>query len=412
VNIWMVNHYANHPGAPGDARHFSHARELIARGHQVRIVSCSFLHLNGQHVAEAAGRDWTEVVYQGVPFTWIHARSYGGSLQRIRNMMEFSWRVGRRKWAKNLDRPDLVLGSSPHPFAALAAQRLAAHYGVPFVLEIRDVWPYVLTEVGGHSKSHPFVRLVDATMRFLYKRASRIIMFSRNSAHLLTDSGADERKILWIPHGVDMGMSPVPRPAPEDGVFTVTYIGAHNQWNSLDAVLDAAKILQESDGPRVLFRFVGDGASKPGLILRTQQEGIRNVQFDAPVAKTQVPEILHNADAFLINNRKDEVSKNWMSFNKLYEYLAAGRPVVFGSCSNNNPVQESGAGISVEADDPAAMAGAILFLAGRSAEQLADYGRRGRRHIEENYNIPLLVDRLEAMASEVTGKPSGVLSLQ
>jgi glycosyltransferase involved in cell wall biosynthesis len=308
-----------------------------------------------------------------------------------------------------LEAPDLILGSAPDPFVALAAERLASRYRVPFVLEIRDLWPYSITQVTGHSKYHPFVQVVDWTMRYLYSRASRIIMLSKNSTELLVKSGADRKKIVWIPQGVDLAMNPEPTPAPEDGVFTVTYLGAHNQWNSLDTILDVAKILQNAGVRDVLFSFVGAGSSKPALIERVRAESINNVKFSDPVPKNMVYKVQHSSDAFIINNRKDGASKNWMSFNKLYDYLAAGRPVVFGSYTDNDPVRESGAGISVEAGDPAALATAVQCLAGQSREQLFEYGRLGRRFIEENYSIPVLVDRFEAMARELTGGADSAL---
>lgn len=403
MNIWLINHYANPPDAPGDARHFSHARELISRGHNVRIVACSFLHLGDEHIPLDGARNWENVVCDGVPFTLIKARSYrSNSFRRLQNMLQFAYCVARRDWAAELAPPDLVLGSSPHPFAALAAQRIAAHYKVPFVLEIRDVWPYVLTEIGGHSKLHPFVFTVDRIMRYLYARAGRIVMFSRHSAPLLEAFGAEPAKIVWIPHGVDLSMYPSPTPPIEDGVFTVTYLGAHNQWNSLDAILDAAKILQSLPTKPILLRFVGHGVSKAGLVVRAREEGIHNVRFDDPVPKSRVSEILQGSDAFVINNRVDGVSRNWMSFNKLYEYLAAGRPVIFGSCTPSDPVRESGAGISVEAGNATELANAIAFLAAQPAEELAEYGKRGRKHIEDNYSIAMLAARFESMAMDIT----------
>ena len=403
MNIWLINHYANSPGSPGDARHYSHARELIRRGHSVRIVACSFLHQRHEYLPVATTQHWENTVQDDVPFTWVQACSYEGeSFKRIWNMFEFAHRTVRRNWAAGLERPDVILGSTPHPFAALAAERLAAHYKVPFLLEVRDVWPYVLTEVGGHSAYHPFVQLVDRIMRYLYLRASRIVMFSRDSTSLLQEYGADPRKIVWIPHGVDLTMCPAPQPAPNDGVFTVTYIGAHEQWNSLDTVLNAAQILQSSETQGVIIRFVGDGSRKQGLVDRAKAENIRNVRFEDPVPKKQIHKMLHTSDAFVINNHRDEVSKRWMSFNKLYEYLAAGRPVVFGSYTENDPVRESGGGLSVTADDPVALAEAIRFMASRSPQELAGYGARGRIHIEKNYSIPVLVDRFEAVVNEVT----------
>lgn len=405
MNIWIIHHYANTPDAPGDARHFSHARELVRRGHAVRIVACSFHHLTHEETLREVDGPWKSEDHEGISFTWIRTRGYRpGRISRVLNMFDFSLRVAGRKWAAGLEPPDVIMGSTPHPFAALAAERLASHYRVPFVLEVRDPWPYTLTEIGGYPKFHPFVLLVDRVIRFLYRRASSIVMFSRHSTPLLARYGAQPRKIVWIPHGVDLGMFPRVQPPPDDGVFTVSYIGAHNQWNSLDAVLDAAKILQENGTRNLLIRFIGDGDCKSSLIARTTSEGIHNVRFDDPVPKKHIHKALFESDAFVINNRKDAVSRDWMSFNKLYEYLAAGRPVIFGSCTENNPVRESGAGLSVNADDPVALAEAIRCMASRSTRELARYGELGRMHIEANYSISVLVDRFEATIRKVLGQ--------
>jgi glycosyltransferase involved in cell wall biosynthesis len=405
VNIWLINHYALPPTDAGGTRHYSHARELIRRGHDVQIIASSFNHLTRKHMIMNPGAKWERQMFDRVPFTFILSRGYeSNSMSRVANMFDFAYHVWRGAWAAQLPRPDLILGSSPDPFTALAAERLSSRYAVPFVLEIRDLWPYILTEVGGHPKHHPFVLLVDRTMRYLYAKADGIVMFSQHSGDLMSRYGADPKKIVWIPQGVDFGMNPEPRPAPDDGQFTVTYLGSHNQWNSLDAILDAAKILQGDGVKNVLIRFVGNGVNKPGLVERAKNEGIHNVRFDDPVPKKQVAEVLHRSNAFIINNRNDGASKSWMSFQKIYEYLAAGRPVVFGSCTNDDVVRDSGAGISVEADNPAELARAVEFLASQSREQLWEYGVRGRRYIEKAYSIPLLVDRFEAMAVELTGQ--------
>jgi glycosyltransferase involved in cell wall biosynthesis len=400
MNIWLVNHYANAPHEAGDARHFSHARELMQRGHQTRVITCNFDHLKHKHLPMTPGATWENTTIQGVPFTWITACPYQKNLEmrRIWNMMEFAQRVWKGEWTDGLAAPDLVLGSTPDPFAAFAAERLAARYGVPFILEVRDLWPYVFTEIGGISRFHPFVILVDKLMRYLYSRAARIVLFSGGSTQLMARYGAPLEKLVWIPHGVDLNLNPQPRPAPDDGIFTITYLGAHNKWNSLDAVLDAAKILKQDGVKNVLLRFVGDGESKAALVERVRAEGIDNARFDDPVPKTQVPAIKHESDAFIINNRNDKVSSGWMSFNKIYDYLAAGRPVVFGSCTQDDPVREAGAGISVNADDPKALAKAIALLAGQTPEQLHAYGVRGRTFIEKNYSISSLVSKFETTA--------------
>lgn len=404
MNIWLINHYGHPPSAPGDARHFSHARELIGRGHQVRIIACSLLHLQQEPIVNIRrNTNWEHTVHDGVPFTWVRAGKYEGeSIKRVLNMLTFSWYVFQMKWAAGMSKPDVILGSSPHPFAALAAQRLAKRFKVPFILEIRDVWPFVLTEVGGYSKHHPFVMLIDSLMRFLYRRADAIVMFSRDSRPLLSRYGADPGRVVWISHGVDFAICPRPTPAPVSDLFTLSYIGAQNAWNSLDTVLDAAKLLQVKGTEHVRIRLIGSGSCKTALMERVRFEGISNVEFIDSLPKSGLGDLLHTSDAFILNNRLDGVSKEWMSFSKLYEYLAAGRPVVFGSCSNSDPVSESGAGLSVCADDPKALAAAITRLAGCSSVQLWTYGCLGREHIEKFYSIPVLVDQFEGLVKQLT----------
>jgi hypothetical protein len=409
MNIWLMDHYSNPPQDLGDARQYSNARELSARGHEVHVIACSFNHLSHSHYPYELNKRWAHHRFSGIDFTLIGARAYQSNFEfsRIMNMLDFAMTAWLGKWLKNLRAPDLIVGSCPDPFVGLAAALLASRYQVPFILEIRDPWPYAIVEVTGHGKYHPFVFAVDRIMRYLYKKADRIIMLSKHSSDLLVEGGADANKIVWIPQGVDLRMSPRPRPAPDDGVFAVTYLGAHNTWNSLDTVLDAAKLLQKAGDKEILFRFVGAGASKAALMQRASSEGIANVRFDAPVGKDQVCQVQHESDAFIINNRRDGVSKRWMSFNKLFDYLAAGRPVVFGSYTENDPVRESGAGISVEAGNASALAEAVHFLSRQSPKRLFEYGMAGRRFIEDNYSIPVLIDRFEAMACGLTGLRPG-----
>jgi glycosyltransferase involved in cell wall biosynthesis len=247
-------------------------------------------------------------------------------------------------------------------------------------------------------------------MRFLYKRAARIILFSRDSSDLLERAGGDVKKAVLVPHGVDLTLTPEPQPASRDQVFTVKYIGAHNQWNNLGPILDAAKYLQDNGVGGIDFRFVGDGALKPSLEARVKHEQIHNVHFDEPVPKNCIAGVLHSADAFILNNNVDGVSKRWMSFNKLYEYLAARRPVVFGSCTAINPVQESGAGVLVEAGNHVQIAEAVAMLAKMSPEQLDGYGQRGRMHIEKHYSIAAIVDTFETMACQLAGDRTAFVS--
>ena len=130
----------------------------MRRGHQVTVVSSSFHHLKHERIKSVEHDRAVCQTVEGVPFVWLPTIGYkSDSVLRVAGFFEFGYRVWRGDWGAKLAKPDLILGSSPHPFAALGAERLATRYGVPFVLELRDAWPFVLTEVGGYSRFHPFV---------------------------------------------------------------------------------------------------------------------------------------------------------------------------------------------------------------------------------------------------------------
>jgi glycosyltransferase involved in cell wall biosynthesis len=295
MNIWMINHYAIPPSEAGGTRHFSHARELIRRGHRVEIIAAKSQSLSRGESCDKPAKNWERELVEGeVPFNWIASPSYkGNSLGRIWNMLVFAQRVWSGSWSSGLPKPDVIIGSSPHPFAAFAGERLAAKYSVPFVLEVRDLWPNALVQVSGHSPHHPFVKLVGWLERYLYARASRIIMFSPSGAERVAETGNDPSKVTWVPNGIDLRMLPQPSPPSNHKCFTVLYLGAHGVANDLDSIVDAVAIICKSGfGSRIKFRFVGSGTEKSRLVARAAGEGIRNIEFDDPIPKSQVSRVL------------------------------------------------------------------------------------------------------------------------
>ncbi len=397
MKIWLINQYAIPPHEPGGTRHYSHARELIKRGHEVWIVATNFHHMSRKTTPLSPGAKWEEQHIGGVPFVFLPSPEYqDNSVRRWWNMAAFSRAVLWGEWSKKLPKPDVILGSSPHPFGALAAERLAKRLSVPFVLEVRDLWPQALIDVAGLSPRNPAVTVVGWLEKYLYRVAKRIVMFSPSGADRVRETGNDPNKVVWIPNGVDLGMSPEPT-APVDGrEFSVVYIGAHGVANALDCVLDAAKLVQAEAGRQISFRLVGKGPEKARLEARAKDEDIRNVKFESPVPKTDVPRVLQGADVLVLSAPVAGVYSTWMGFNKLYDYLASGRPVVFACNAERTPVHESGAGFCVPAEDGQALAETILKLSKMTAAERWQMGSLGRKFIDLNHNIKFLAERLEA----------------
>jgi glycosyltransferase involved in cell wall biosynthesis len=184
--------------------------------------------------------------------------------------------------------------------------------------------------------------------------------------------------------------------------FTVIYAGAHGLANDLETVLHAAKMLQDqflSNNIHILL--IGEGPEKSRLKQFALTHKINIVEFIDSVAKSEIYSILHQADAFLMLLKNSPVFRWGISPNKLFDYLAMGRPIIFGVNSSYNPVKDISAGININPGDPAALAHAIYSLSLLAKDELHQMGLRGRQFVLENHHIQKLTDILENLTIEV-----------
>jgi glycosyltransferase involved in cell wall biosynthesis len=408
MNVWIVNQYAIPPTQAGITRHFSLAAELKQRGHDLTLIASSFDHVRRKETRLSAGETWRIETIEGVRFLWLRTPPYeSNSARRVWNMLVFAWHVWRRRGVRELAPPDVVVGSSPHLFGAFGAWRLARSLGVPFVLEIRDLWPEALVQWSDVRAGHPVVRVLARIERTLYRNATRIITLWRHSPAYIAARGGHPDNIVWISNGVSLNAI-LPQPPRDDssGALTLMYLGAHSLTNPLHTVLEAAALLQaEGYGEKVRFRLLGDGPNKPDLIQSAQKAGLDGmVRFEAPVPKQSINDVMTGADAFLLPLHHGELYRWGMSPNKLFDYMAAARPIVIAVDVPSNPVAEAAAGLSVPAENATAMADAIKALLALSPEERWEMGLRGRRYVEANHDMARLAERFEAcLLSAVTG---------
>jgi glycosyltransferase involved in cell wall biosynthesis len=187
--------------------------------------------------------------------------------------------------------------------------------------------------------------------------------------------------------------------------FRVMYLGAHGQANALDVLIRAAKILQDRGYREIRFLLVGDGPEKPGLMALAKELGLRNVEFREPVPKSEVPKALREADAFLVQLGGTEVYRYGISSNKLFDFMAAGKPVFSSVAAPKNPVEEAQCGFTIPPRDPEALAEAIVKLYRMPPEERAEMGERGREYVEEHHDIRKLAERLEQVLGEAARGP-------
>jgi len=406
MNILVVNHYVGKPVDGMGNRHYMFAKELISRGHDVTIISSSFDHGTRTEAHLSEVEKWKKQVEEGVPFVWVRTPPYtGNGPDRAWNMLCFGLRINR--WAERfgLERPDVVVGSSPHLFAALGAQELARRHNVPFVLEIRDLWPQTLIELGNFSPRNPGIQVLERIERRLYRSADHIICLLPGGAEYICEKGGRKSKITWIPNGIDLKLVPTPYPRDSSSKFVVMYAGAHGLANGLDSILDTATILKEQGwSERVVLRFVGDGPHKARLAQRVCEEGLDMVQLEPYVSRREIYSVLQEADTFVITLKDASLfSRYGVSPNKLFDYLASARPVIFAIDALNNPVAESGSGITIPPEDPESMAQAIIRLANMSPQERMGMGLKGRHYVESHHDYAKLADRIEMVLCGVIG---------
>lgn len=408
LNIWIFNHYAVTPDMPGGTRHYDFSTDLIKRGYEVTIFASSFHHAQHKETKLMPKENWKIEEVDKVNFLWIRTFPYQkNDWRRVISMFSYmirSYNLGHKVCKLNLkiQKPDVIIGSSVHLLAPLAAYYLSKYYNAHFIMEARDLWPQTLIDIGQMSKYNPFIIILRNLEKFLYKRAERIITLLPYAYEYITSLGIEEKKITWIPNGVDLERYlDISKQKKDDSQFKVMYMGAHGLTDALDILLDTAKIIQDNKYNKIQFILIGDGAQKQNLIGYSNKLKLSNIEFRVPVKKTCVPNILEKADVFVSLMKDSKLYKYGVSANKEFDYAASGKPIILSGNPINNIVTEARCGLTVEPENPNALAAAIIELYGMEKEKREAMGKRGREYVEINYSIPVLVDRLEKIIDEL-----------
>lgn len=396
-SVWILNHYAQEPGGPGGTRHYSLARALRQNGWSASLIAASTEHGTGrERLAQEESRRLD--YYDEVPFLWLRTAAYAGNgTDRIKNMLGYTFAVLKSENVRGLRPPDIVVGSSVHPFAAWAGLRLARRYRVPFVFEVRDLWPQTLVDLGRLSDSHPMTLALRWLERYLYSQASKIIVLLPRAGEYIEPLGVPADKIVWVPNGIELDIFPVPTAKVPSDRFTLMYFGAHGTANGLDNVIKAMDEVRKMEPNNAIhLRIIGDGPLKADLIKLAKDLELSTVSFEAPVPKKQIAQLASEADAFVFNLIDAPVFKYGISSNKLFDFMACGRPVIFSCDAGNNPVETAGGGTTVAAGNPPALAQAMIDLANLSPDERQSMGEANRKHIEDHYEFKLLAARFAA----------------
>jgi glycosyltransferase involved in cell wall biosynthesis len=393
--VWIVNQYAGSPAHGMEYRHYELGRELVALGMTVVVISGTYSHLFAHQPRTAGG--YTVESIAGLTYCWVKVPAYGRamSLGRVFNMIVFMLRLYRLP-ADRFPRPDAVLVSSPSLFPILPAERWARRWGSRLIFEVRDLWPLTLQELGGLSSRHPLVVVMNWFERRAYHVADAVVSVLPAAAAHFEARGMARGKLCVIPNGVSQSAlvepaSPPPatvRAAVEGGTFTVGFVGTLGMANALDTLIEAGRLLTGSD---IRLVIVGQGPDEDRL--RARAAGIANVVFAGSVAKVDVPATLRLFDVCYVGYHRSPLYRFGIAPNKVYDYMAAGRPIILAAEAANDIVRDANCGVTAPPDDPIALAEAIRSLRATPAGALARLGANGRAYVEREHGYRALARR-------------------
>ena len=393
-NIWIINEYAGSPYHGMEFRHYYLGKELVKLGNRVTVVSSSYSHLFKNLPKEKREN------IDGVDYLWLGTFDYGESHDKRRVLKWFLFMFKVFFLPFSLQKPDVIIVSPMAPFPILPAYFLSKFYGAELIYEVKDIWPLSLIELGGFSPSHPFIRLMSWFEKFALKKSDIIVSNLQNyGEHMKNDVGI-KRDFEWISNGVDLDEITQAKPLsselqnkiPKDK-FIVGYTGTVGVANALDSFCEAAKILENNR--EILFVIVGDGQEKEKLVSRYEKLG--NILFIESIPKKQVQSMLSLFDACYIGLKRENLFKYGVSPNKLYDYMYSAKPVLYAIDSGeNNIVKTAECGVSVEAENPEAIAQGIekLYKMGDKREEL---GKNAKAYILEHFTYDKLAQKYQKL---------------
>lgn len=403
--FWLINQYASTPETGMGGRHYYLAKELAKQGHKVYLIAAGYTHLLRKSPCLEKGGD-VQNIEEGFDFVWIKMPEYGDAhdKKRVFNWFKFGWKLLKLPGVIS-DKPDAILYSSPSLIPFLGANRLAKRLGAKLVWDIRDIWPLTLTELGGMSKYHPFIILHQIIEDFASKRSDFIISNWPYAIKHLVTRGADESKFMWLPNGFysDEFINPEPlseivrRMIPKNK-FVIGYAGTLGKANAIQSILDTAVLMKDMDS--IHFVLVGGGKLEGEINQFVDNNQLSNITLIPPIPKLQIPSMLSNFDVCYVGFNNSPLYEFGNSLNKLPEYLMSGRPILYSINSTFKPVDDAKCGFTVPAEDPKAIAEAILLLKNLSLDERQKMGQNGRIYALHNYDYAKLAIKLATVLSK------------
>ena len=402
MNILYIDHYAGSPEMGMEFRPYYLSHEWVMMGHKVTIIAGDFSHLRQKN--PIITEDFTTEIIDGIEYLWIRTGEYqGNGVKRAFSMLSFVGKLlSNAKTIADKWKPGAVIASSTYPLDTYAAQRIAKFAKAKYIHEVHDMWPSTLYEVGGMSKFHPFVVLMQFAENSAYENCDKCVSLLPYAKEYMVQHGLQPDKFINIQNGIVEEEWVDFESIPEEHVrffeehkdsFIVGYFGGHALSNALDNVLDIAKeLLHCQKTERVIFVLVGEGVEKKRLIERAKQEHLKNVFFLRGISKKAIPDLIKHFDCSFMIGKSSPLYRFGLCLNKMFDSMMAGLPIICAFDAPETLVETFHCGYQCGSNDNRKIINAIKSLYNMSALERKQIGMNGKRAILKYFTYSHLAE--------------------
>lgn len=413
MKIWLMNHYASNMYRDRAGRHYWFADQLKKRGHEVTVF-CANTYLNGEYAIALEKEKFAIRELDDIPFVFVKTiTSQGNGIDRIKNMGFFYKNLfpSTKAYAKKYGKPDVIVASSVHPLTMIAGIQIGKKMQVPCICEIRDLWPEAIFQFGKAKENSLLGRALIRGEHWIYKKADALIFTKEGDTDYLKERGwttsqggdIDLNKCHYINNGVDIVaceersrlMQMDDPDLNDDRKFNITYVGTIRPVNNVGNLLDTAKLIKAKEGyADVQFLIYGDGNELPNLQERVKNEKLDTVKLKGYVNRQYVPYILSKSSINMLNYSQGQY--NWSrgnSSNKLFEYMASGKPIISTVHMGYSIIKKYNCGVELDEDTPEALAKEIIRFHDMDVAQRDEIGRNAKNGAKD-FDFSVLTDKL------------------
>lgn len=371
--LFLTDNFPPEVNAPA-SRTFEHCREWVNLGEQVTVITCAPNFPKGKVFSGYRNRLWQTETMEGIRVirVWTYITANEGFVRRSLDYLSFMVVATIASlWIRKVD---VVIGTSPQFFTVCAAYVVGLLKHVPWVFELRDIWPESIKAVGS-MQDGPLYRMLERLELFLYKKANRIIALTQSFKKELIARGVEADKIDVVTNGVDLSLF---KPRNKnvalvqslglENQFIAGYIGTIGMAHGLETLIEAAEIIQnisnnQNQNHNIKILLLGDGARKESLKQLAKDKGLSNLIFIDTVSKAEVADYWSLLDISIIHLKKDPLFEKVIP-SKLFECMAMGIPVLHGVLGESAEIVNSlGVGKTISPESSQELAKELLRLA-------------------------------------------------